>query len=249
MGKLCYDDKLRSTHHELRFTEYALRNKDFFVQTHTHYVMTVMLNRLAVETQEAQRTEAKADVVKELSIGPWRLPPVASRAMLVGSIIPDLLLILLTLGTVTSDWWHGRLGPPDSPAAAQSATSYLFEYRFFHDPWVKLAHNLFHAPLLVTLYLLVGYWAWRRGWRWGPALFWLAAAAALHTAIDIPIHVLDGPLIFFPFDWERRFQSTVSYWDPDYYGIPFTIAEHLIFFGLLIYLGVAWWRVRRQVDT
>ncbi|MEZ4675137.1 MAG: hypothetical protein R2932_12930 [Caldilineaceae bacterium] len=40
----------------------------------------------------------------------------------------------------------------------QTYTGYLFDYMFFNEPWVKAAHNLFHAPLLVLLYIGVGYW-------------------------------------------------------------------------------------------
>ncbi|MEZ4675136.1 MAG: hypothetical protein R2932_12925 [Caldilineaceae bacterium] len=32
-----------------------------------------------------------------------------------------------------------------------------------------------------------------------------------HTAIDIPLHYDDGPLLLFPFDWKTRFHSPVSH--------------------------------------
>jgi hypothetical protein len=77
----------------------------------------------------------------------------------------------------------------------------------------------------------------------------VGCASALHTAIDIPLHYDDGPLLFFPFDWQTRFYSPVSYWDPNRYGVPFAIFEHLLLLGMLIYLAVQWWRQRRAKAT
>ena len=68
--------------------------------------------------------------------------------------------------------------------------------------------------------------------RWGPALFWFAAACMLHTLIDIPLHYDDGPLVFYPLNWQARFYSPVSYWDPRRYGIPVAIMEHLMVLGM-----------------
>jgi hypothetical protein len=60
----------------------------------------------------------------------------------------------------------------------------------------------------------------------------------VHTAVDIPCHVDDGPLLFFPFNWNIRYHSPVSYWDPRHYGTQFAIFELSLDLVLLLYLFV-----------
>ena len=82
----------------------------------------------------------------------------------------------------------------------------------------------------------------RRNW-----IFWLAAGCLVHTALDIPTHVTDGPLLLFPFEWSLRFRSPLSYWDSAYFGREFTMFELLLNVALLAYLfgpGL-WGRLRR----
>jgi len=208
------------------------------MQTYTHYVMTALIKqRLNAHEARANPDEASIE----------RVPPLRSGWLMLGSILPDLPLILLAVASIALDLINGnKLGPGSGGAASQSYTEYLFSFMFFHDPWVIAAHNLFHAPLMVIFYLALGYWVWQRGQQWGSALFWLGAACALHTLIDIPLHYDDGPLLLFPFDWQTRFYSPVSYWDPERYGVPFAIFEHLLLAAMVLYLAINWWRKRRQ---
>lgn len=215
------------------------------MQTYTHFVMTGVLNRV-VKRQEATNAGQPDAAPRPVS----KLPPVNSFWLMVGSIMPDIPLILIAIGCMVLDLLSGnRMEPGNEAAEMQSYTGYLFRYAFFHDPRVKLAHNLFHAPFLIVAYLIAGYWLWRQGTarvtKWGAALFWFGVACGLHTAVDIPLHHDDGPLVFFPFDWETRFHSPLSYWDPRYHGRPFAIFEHLLLLGMLLFLLVDWWRRRR----
>jgi LexA-binding, inner membrane-associated putative hydrolase len=224
------------------------------MQTYTHFVMTAVLNR-AAKSREANLTQP----AEQGSTAINRLPPVNSFWLMVGSVMPDVPLILITFGAIAMDLWSGnRLEPGNEAAEMHSYTGYLFRYAFFHEPWVKLAHNLFHAPLLILLYGLVGYWLWQQSGiqvaaqqrtKRGAALFWFALACGLHTAIDIPLHYDDGPLILFPFDWQTRVYSPVSYWDPERYGRPFAIFEHILLLGMLLFLLVDWWRRRQARRT
>lgn len=207
------------------------------MQTYTHYVMTALWKR----TQQ-RRAAARLGTAEGMA-APQRLPPPRPFWLMLGSVLPDLPLIGLTIGYIILDGvTGGRVGVDGQRS---SYVGYLFEYLFFHEPWVKAAHNLFHAPFLVLAYIGLGYWGWLRGRKWGAALFWLGSACALHTAIDIPLHYDDGPLVFFPFDWQTRFYSPVSYWDPAHYGIPFAIFEHLLLLGMLLSLAWGWWQGRR----
>lgn len=219
------------------------------MQTYTHYVMTAVLNRVA-KSREEQLPKAAAETATVQN----QLPPVNSFWLMVGSIMPDIPLILITIVCIILDLLSGnRMEPGNEAAELQSYTGYLFRYAFFNDPWVKLAHNLFHAPFPILLYICLGYWLWRQGKQrqtgWGAALFWFGLACALHTAIDIPLHYDDGPLVFFPFDWQTRFYSPVSYWDPERYGRPFAIFEHLLLLGMVLFLLVDWWRRRQARRT
>lgn len=214
------------------------------MQTYSHLILTAAMNgRFGRLTQTAAR----------------RLPPMHTGALLLGSVLPDLLLIGLGAAAIGRDLITGVFqrpefaaapGAPPSPDLLEaSMTMKLFEVWFYENPWVIAAQNLFHSPLLLALLLAAGYAAWRHGRRRGRALFWLACAALLHTLIDIPLHVDDGPLLLFPLNWRWRFESAISYWDPAYYGREWSIFEHLFDAALLVYLGVhyregarAWWR-------
>lgn len=190
------------------------------MQTYTHLALTAVIVRYTQNRMEAGKTNDQ-------------LPPIHPRAALFGSILPDLPLILLAGGFIVWDMVD------DSDVDVGATTSHvgeLFGELFFHSWWVKLLQNLFHAPFLTVMYVLIGYWAWKRGKLWGAALFSLGMATLLHTAFDIPLHYDDGPLLFFPFEWTIRFHSPLSYWDPARFGKEFAIFEHGSFLVMIFWL-------------
>ena len=204
------------------------------MQTYSHYIITAALNRVW------KQGEATNGSVK---LAGRTLPPIKTGHLMIGSILPDLPLIVLAVGTIAYDRMRGiQMSFDNEPS--QSMTAWLFDYAFFNVWWVQALHNLFHAPLMVLAYLFIGHWLWRRGRAWGASLFWFAVACLIHTAIDIALHYDDGPLLLFPFNWTLRFQSPISYWDPRRYGDIFAPLEHLLILALLIYLLVGWWRKR-----
>ena len=208
------------------------------MQTYSHYIITAALNRWV---KKRQATQSDAPNLTQA------LPPMETRAVMLGSIAPDLPLIFFAIIFLISDLIMGRLGSPGE--GGNSSVGWLFRELFFTSPWIKGPHNLFHAPLLTVSYLLLGRWAWKRGKVWGGVLFWFGAATTLHTAIDIPLHYDDGPLLFFPFNWNLRFYSPLSYWDPNRYGRQFTLFEHGLVLILLGYLLWGWWKQRRQAKA
>lgn len=163
---------------------------------------------------------------------------VHTRAFVLGALLPDIPLFLLSLGFLVKYVWLDPV-PPDQRMA-------LYDRLYFTHPLWIVGHNLFHAPPLLALYTLVGAWGRRRGRPWGEALWWLAWGAISHSLVDIFTHHHDGPLLLFPFNWQLRFHSPISYWDPRHYGRIFAPLEHLLDLFLLVFILIPWWRNRRR---
>jgi membrane-bound metal-dependent hydrolase YbcI (DUF457 family) len=200
------------------------------MQTYTHFLLAVALRK------------PLSRVADRLN-----LPPLRLSALLTGSVLPDLPLILTTLVCMAIDKYRGiPLPSPDSPPSA-SVTMQLFREWFFENPWVIAEHNLFHGPLCVALLLAVAWWLWRRGSEQAGWFIWLFISCLLHTAVDIPVHHDDGPLLLFPFNWDIRYISPISYWDPAHHGRGFAIVEHIVALFLFVFAlrSVTSWLQRR----
>ena len=173
--------------------------------------------------------------------------PLVWWALLVGSVLPDMPFTILTLLGEAYFYWFAPLPGVGDNATLMQIMLYLHFDRFFNDPLWIISHNVFHSLLINGLLIGIGWWAYQRTWRWGLALFWLAASMQFHTVIDIFTHTSDGPLIFFPLNWHYRFASPVSYWESGNFGAYFTIFEYTLDLLLLGYFGWLWWR--KKVST
>lgn len=168
---------------------------------------------------------------------------ISRGAFLLGAVLPDIPLTLLWIGSFV----YGRYIQADLSITLMDER---FDQLYFTNPFWIAAHNLMHAPILLLLALfllrrsrtLTG----TRPYWW----FWFAAGCLVHTMLDIPTHVTDGPLVFFPLEWSIRFQSPISYWDPRHYGREFTRFELVLDLVLLAYLGIPWIRerIRRRAN-
>lgn len=190
------------------------------MQTYSHLLITAVFN----------------EKLKEKGVA------VASKALLIGSIAPDVPLILITIGFIAYNQFITPIGVGDRLFLEN------YDQNYFTNPYWIASHNLLHAPLLLLLYGSIGFWRMKKGDRWGRALFWFAIGCGLHAILDIFTHVHDGPVLFFPFNWTYRFAAPVSYWDPDHGGNIFLPLEHLLDAGILIYLFVKW-RRRKAVKV
>lgn len=164
------------------------------------------------------------------------------KAFLLGSVLPDLPLALLTLGYIAAN-----AGVFTGGAAAGGLMDDYHTLYFTNPLWI-VGHNLLHAPFVIAALFLAGLLAERRGLGWGLALRWLALGFALHSALDILTHHDDGPLVFFPFDWRTRFYSPVSYWDRAYHASAFTVFEYALDLVLIAFFairGARLWLARR----
>ncbi|MCG8477946.1 MAG: hypothetical protein MI724_02535 [Spirochaetales bacterium] len=162
----------------------------------------------------------------------------ATFAALVGAIAPDLPLFALTL------WYWARYGFGFGPE---------YDLLYFNDPMWIVGHSLFHAPVISLLFIAAAATIRRLKTGTGTqrtavALRWFGISTLLHTAIDVPTHYHDGPLIFFPFDWTFRIQAPVSYWDPAHHGVPMTIFGFTLDIALLA-VWIRWWRRGRKAGT
>jgi hypothetical protein len=177
------------------------------------------------------------------------LPPVRLSALIWGGFFPDLALILLTVFFALKDFGSGlEFGSEDF-----FNTSYvgkLFNDWFFNNLWVISAQNMFHSPIMLTVFIGLAYFLWRRGVKGAGWVFWLFCACMTHTLVDIPLHREDGPLLLFPFNMHLRFISPVSYWDPEHYGRQFFVFEHALDALLLTFFiskaMIAWVKRRRN---
>lgn len=155
------------------------------------------------------------------------------QPLLIGSIAPDIPLYFLCLGAWVyyhffKGWELGRI------------FDYVFNDLFFKNPvWITL-HNFPHSPLVLII-TIASVWSFRdQVGTWQRWIFWFAWGCLLHTALDIPTHVDDGPLLLFPLNWSWRFASPISYWDPRYHGATVARVESALAIVLALYLVIPW---------
>ncbi len=185
------------------------------MQTQSHFLMTALA----------------ADVLRSRGV------PVRGKALLLGSFLPDMGLLVLTVGYGAYRFWIGPallgLAPP-----AEHLFGSEYDRLYFTDPvWITV-HNALHAPLMLLAYALIGWWAHRRGHGWGASLLWFVAGCTFHSVVDILTHVNDGPVLFYPFNWSYRFTAPVSYWDPAHGGREFALFEHALDGLIVAYFAV-----------
>ena len=168
----------------------------------------------------------------------WVVP----RAFLVGSFMPDVPLLLLTLARLVAVW---RSDAPD-----KRLFGHEYDALYFGDPLWIIGHSAMHAPILIAAGILAGF---ALG-RWGPSerwrsFRWFWTSCGIHSFLDILTHTYDGPLVLFPFDWCLRFESPISYWDPRHYGGIVMAVEHgldLLAACALLWFGWSRFRLRLQ---
>jgi len=165
------------------------------------------------------------------------LPRGARRAAWLGAVAPDLPLLALSLAGFA--WYEGHLG-----WEREAVLQKLYGELFFRDALWIAAHNALQAPLVLVAGLAGCALLGSRAPVAARRLTWFLAACLLHAALDIVTHHDDGPLLLFPFDWELRFASPISYWDHRHYASRFLLFEVALDVVLLGYLSAPWLRRR-----
>lgn len=177
------------------------------MQTYSHIILATVIDRLA------QKYSATA---------------IHSKAFLIGSFAPDVALGLLTTGFLVDR----RLKKEEAVWCGDE-----FNNAYFNDPLWIATHNLLHAPFIIVLMIIIGYYKGiRYNKKWGWRLIWFSIGCGIHSMIDIGTHHNDGPLLLFPFNWQKRFSSPVSYWDRKHGAALFSPLEHLFDFMMILNL-------------
>lgn len=116
-----------------------------------------------------------------------------------------------------------------------TAERQIWGTEYYRDSW-QLFFDLFNSIPLALLAIVVGIRMKNR------MVQLVAQSSLLHLLLDLPVHHDDGHRHFLPFShW--RFESPVSYWDPDHHGREFMVLE------LLAAITACLWVCRRSPDT
>jgi hypothetical protein len=200
----------------------AKNESNLIMMTYTHFLVALALSRWL-------RRHPNLEV-----FGTLQLPPFHTGSFLFGSVLPDLPLIVTAAVCTMIDSIQG-------PRAnmTENVTFKLFDSWYFHNPWVKAEHNMFHSQVTLLCFLLVAF-RYQHMQRLRFA-FWVVLSAWLHATPDIGVHHDDGPLIFFPIDWEFRYHSPLSYYDPQYHGRIFSVCEHIVDLIIILRECYYWW--------
>ena len=144
--------------------------------------------------------------------------PAVTAAALMGALLPDLSLYLMTA------WELGARG---------TSPEVVFRDLYFSDAW-QAVFAVDNSIPLWTAVLAIGM-GLRRAW-----VVALAGAALLHLATDLALHAEDARRHLWPLtDWV--FVSPVSYWDPARHGRVVAPIEA----ALVLALGLWLWRRHR----
>lgn len=132
-----------------------------------------------------------------------------NAAIVLGAFLPDAAIYFLFA-------WSKVAGIPER---------IVWDELYFSDMWQDWVAAGNSAPLWLAM-LIIGVVALRSGGlhRLGILLFFMAAAALIHIAGDLPVHVDDAHRHLWPLS-DFRFVSPISYWDPDHHGRQFMFVE------------------------
>ncbi|MFG6098842.1 hypothetical protein SPB21_26585 [Leptothoe sp. ISB3NOV94-8A] len=100
----------------------------------------------------------------------------------------------------------------------------------YYEPFWQTIFDVGNSIPLALLVIALALWVGRRYPVWQPlslGVIFLAASVILHCLGDLPVHVDDGHRHFWPFS-NFRYESPISYWDPDHHGGIVALVEFLL---------------------
>ncbi|NET47714.1 MAG: hypothetical protein F6K09_03105 [Merismopedia sp. SIO2A8] len=121
--------------------------------------------------------------------------PALQTAVLIGSILPDAPMFLFYFV---------------EKVIYRTPEMQIWREHYYIEGWQNFFDVFNSLPFILVGFAVM----WWRQSSVGMAFF---ASMALHALGDLPLHHDDGHRHFFPFsNW--RFESPVSYWDPNHHG-------------------------------
>mmetsp|Transcript_17513 Transcript_17513/g.20216 ORF Transcript_17513/g.20216 Transcript_17513/m.20216 type:complete len:287 (-) Transcript_17513:60-920(-) len=234
------------------------------MNTYTHFLLAVVLSRWILPRKRNDEQEERQDLHEspDNSSNNNMTPAFDWKGALLGSVLPDLPLIATTVVCTVRD--HYFLEEDDSWTEKLFESWYFSnpwveaEQNIFHSPvsltvlisvtylwharWSRQHDSIiaeYEAPVsddtaTVSDPVSPCYCdscsciCSSRFW------YWAFVSALFHALCDIPVHHDDGPLLFWRINWSYRFESPLSYWDPNYYGIQFSIGENILDFIIIV---------------
>ena len=121
--------------------------------------------------------------------------PKLNLPIVIGSLLPDLAMFWFYF------WARGVQRLPEGEIWGE----------LYYDPvWQDVFDVGNSIPLALLGFAIAAYYR-------QPAVTALFASVLLHCLFDLPLHNDDAHRHFLPFS-NFRFESPISYWDPDHYG-------------------------------
>ena len=147
--------------------------------------------------------------------------------IVLGALIPDLAMF------VFYGWAKLIVGMPEAQ---------IWDIAYYESFWQNTFDFWNSIPLaLVGIGLGVGLGRQTKWHSIGTAIAICCTSALLHCLADLPLHREDAHRHFWPLS-NVRFESPISYWDPDHYGNIFVLFEA----GLVLLLSVYVFRLIRS---
>ncbi|MGI9317470.1 MAG: hypothetical protein ACR2QW_09085 [bacterium] len=104
----------------------------------------------------------------------------------------------------------------------------IWRDHYYEAFWQNLFDATNSIPLLsIALLISIS----MKGYTWA----FMFGSMIIHCLLDLPVHHDDGHRHFFPIS-DFRFQSPVSYWNPDYHGNVVGLMEMALFLAGIVYL-------------
>ncbi len=151
-------------------------------------------------------------VILSLALIGKKRSPEYHLPIFLGSILPDITMFLFYA-------WEKFQQVPDA---------IIWGEHYFLDHW-QLTFDVFNSFPIIVLAFGIAYWLKRAWWQY------CFAGMFLHCVFDFPLHSEDAHRHFWPLT-DYRFESPISYWDPNKFGDIVATIEILGALGLSVYL-------------
>lgn len=167
---------------------------------------------LSLEACANSNMNTPAHLAASLLVWPKENRWLNASAIAFGAVLPDLSMFVFygyqkSIGSSEQEIW-GTL--------------------YFQENWQCFFDVLNSIPIAILLYVI---FRWLKV-RWAQLL---VASAGLHMFCDLPLHHDDGHRHFLPLsNW--RFESPISYWDPDHFGFFVAAIELGFAVSALVYV-------------